>query len=53
MSPGATTDAARIRAQLDHPIIDTDGQVIEYLPWVHALVADIGGADAAASVTAV
>jgi predicted TIM-barrel fold metal-dependent hydrolase len=47
MHPTPTTEAARIREQIDHPIIDTDGHVIEYLPWVRDLVTDIGGADVA------
>lgn len=38
---------ARVRAQLAHPVIDTDGHVIEYLPWVRDLVTDIAGADVA------
>ncbi|MDG2029270.1 MAG: amidohydrolase family protein [Acidimicrobiales bacterium] len=36
-----------IRAQLDHPVIDTDGHVIEYMPWVRDLVVDIAGEDVA------
>ena len=36
-----------IRDRLDHPVIDTDGHVIEYLPWVRDLVVDIAGADVA------
>lgn len=40
-------DVARVRDQLDHPVIDTDGHVIEYLPWVRDLVTDIAGEDVA------
>ena len=40
-------DVQRIREQLDHPVIDTDGHVIEYLPWVRDLVVDIAGEDVA------
>lgn len=45
----ATPSAAvqSIRDQLDHPVIDTDGHVIEYLPWVRDLVVDIAGEDVA------
>ncbi|MDW3218001.1 MAG: amidohydrolase family protein [Acidimicrobiales bacterium] len=44
-SPGDAVQA--IRDQLDHPVIDTDGHVIEYLPWVRDLVVDIAGEDVA------
>ena len=27
-------DAAEIRARIDHPIIDADGHIIEFLPLV-------------------
>lgn len=40
-------EVSRIRDQLDHPVIDTDGHVIEYLPWVRDLVSDIAGPDVA------
>ncbi len=40
-------DVTRVRDQLDHPVIDTDGHVIEYLPWVRDLVTDIAGDDVA------
>jgi predicted TIM-barrel fold metal-dependent hydrolase len=40
-------DVRRVRDQLDHPVIDTDGHVIEYLPWVRDLVTDIAGDDVA------
>ena len=42
-----SADVQRIRERLDHPVIDTDGHVIEYLPWVRDLVADIAGEDVA------
>jgi predicted TIM-barrel fold metal-dependent hydrolase len=48
MTYSPTEGVARIRAEIDHPIIDTDGHVIEYLPWVRDLVADIAGDDVAA-----
>ena len=37
----------RIREQIDHPIVDTDGHVIEFLPWVRDLVVDLAGDDVA------
>ena len=42
--PAAET--ARIRAALDHPILDADGHAIEYLPCIYDLVRDLGGAKA-------
>lgn len=43
----APSDAtARIRATIDHPIIDADGHAIEYLPCIYDLVRDEGGAAA-------
>lgn len=42
-----TADVARVRAEFDHPVVDTDGHVIEYLPWVRDLVVDIAGEDVA------
>jgi predicted TIM-barrel fold metal-dependent hydrolase len=36
-------DAAAIRAQLGHPVIDADGHGIEYLPWFRDLLRDEGG----------
>jgi predicted TIM-barrel fold metal-dependent hydrolase len=44
-TPGAAVQ--RVRDAIDHPVIDTDGHVIEYLPWVRDLVAEIAGADVA------
>lgn len=46
--PGA--EVARIRDQIDHPVIDTDGHIIEFMPWVRELVVDIAGEDVAARV---
>jgi predicted TIM-barrel fold metal-dependent hydrolase len=37
----------RLREQLDHPIIDADGHMIEYLPCIYDLVRETGGAKAA------
>ena len=43
--PGA--DVRRVRDAIDHPVIDTDGHVIEFLPWVRDLVDDLAGPDVA------
>jgi predicted TIM-barrel fold metal-dependent hydrolase len=40
-------DAAAIRARLDHPIVDSDGHIIEYLPLVRDLVVELAGDDVA------
>lgn len=34
-----------IRGRLGHPVIDGDGHLAEFLPWVYDIVRDIGGAD--------
>ena len=45
MSTGAATSrAAQIRAQLDHPVIDADGHVIELEPAVMDHLRDLAGA---------
>ena len=36
-------EVRRIRAQLDHPIIDSDGHLIEFLPLVRDLLVDLAG----------
>jgi predicted TIM-barrel fold metal-dependent hydrolase len=41
-------DARTIRKRLDHPVIDADGHIIEFLPLVRDLLAEDGGADVAA-----
>ena len=52
-----TDEVRRIRAQLDHPIIDSDGHLIEFLPLVRDLLVDLAGESVAkgfdALVTAV
>jgi hypothetical protein len=40
-------DVTRIRAQLDHPVIDADGHQIEFMPLVRDHVVDLAGEDAA------
>ena len=36
-------DVARIRARLDHPVIDADGHLLEFLPLVNDLVREVAG----------
>lgn len=38
-----------IRAQLDHPVIDADGHIIEFMPAVRDHLIDIGGRELAAA----
>ena len=40
-------DVAAIRARIDHPIIDNDGHIIEYLPLVRDILVDLAGEDIA------
>ena len=35
-------EAAHIRAQLDHPVIDADGHLIEFMPLVDEMVREVG-----------
>ena len=37
-----------IRAQLDHPVIDADGHIIEFLPAVRDFLVEEGGRELAA-----
>ena len=41
----ASGRAAGIRAKLDHPIIDSDGHLIEVLPVLIDFIKQVGGAD--------
>jgi len=41
---------ARIRARLRHPIVDTDGHTIEYLPALRDELATLAGAAAVAQL---
>jgi len=47
----AGTDAAKLRASLDHPVIDADGHIIETIPVFHSFFRDfveqIGGRELA------
>lgn len=45
MNATETSPSARIRAQLDHPVIDADGHTIEYMPAVREHLRDIAGGD--------
>jgi predicted TIM-barrel fold metal-dependent hydrolase len=47
MSTNGQTDARKIRASLDHPIIDADGHWLEYAPVMREEFKRIGGAAAA------
>jgi predicted TIM-barrel fold metal-dependent hydrolase len=44
-------DVQRIRDQIDHPVVDGDGHLVEVLPLIIELIGDIGGADVAAAFT--
>lgn len=45
MAIGAASHSADIRARLDHPIIDSDGHMVEILPVLLDFVKQVGGAD--------
>jgi predicted TIM-barrel fold metal-dependent hydrolase len=45
-----TDDVARIKARLDHPVIDSDGHAIEYLPLVRDILRAQAGDDAVAAM---
>jgi predicted TIM-barrel fold metal-dependent hydrolase len=51
MSTGTATEARKLRARLDHPVIDADGHWIEYMPVMREEFRKIGG-DAAAEALA-
>ena len=36
-------DAEAIRARLDHPVIDGDGHLVEFLPLVRDFMVELGG----------
>jgi predicted TIM-barrel fold metal-dependent hydrolase len=40
-------DVARVRARIDHPVIDSDGHLIEYLPLVRDFIVEDAGEDLA------
>ena len=41
-----TTPSARIRENLDHPLIDGDSHIIEYTPVLMDYIRESGGEDA-------
>jgi predicted TIM-barrel fold metal-dependent hydrolase len=41
-------DVARVRGRLDHPVIDSDGHLLEFLPVVRDFVAELAGESVAA-----
>ena len=36
--------SAKVRAQLNHPIIDTDGHTVEFTPVFFDYIKEVGGA---------
>ncbi len=44
-------DVQRIRDQIDHPVVDGDGHLVEVIPIILELIGDIGGADVAKAFT--
>ena len=46
-------DVARIKARLDHPVIDSDGHAIEYLPLVRDILREQAGESAAVALDAI
>ncbi len=49
--PSAST--RRVREQIDHPVIDSDGHLLEYLPAVREILRDLAGGDAVAAFEAI
>ncbi len=45
MTPGNGSRSAKVRARVNHPIIDTDGHTVEFTPVLLDYIKDIGGAD--------
>ncbi len=45
MSASSTKSSAEIRASLDHPVVDTDGHMMEHLPVFLDYLKDVAGAD--------
>ena len=38
-----SAEVTEIRSQIDHPIIDADGHIIEYVPLVRDILVEVGG----------
>src|SRR5690606_28950916 len=49
---GGSMDATAIRAELDHPVVDADGHIIEYVPAIRDLIGDDAGGELADRFTA-
>ncbi|MCH8190088.1 MAG: amidohydrolase, partial [Chloroflexi bacterium] len=49
MAAPATSPSAAIRARLDHPVIDSDGHMVEFLAPIEDYVKAIGGSKFAVS----
>ncbi len=45
MTIRSNPSAERVRNRIDHPVIDSDGHLIEFLPLVREYVRDIAGAE--------
>ena len=43
MTSAPSDDVARVRARIDHPVIDSDGHLIEYLPLVRDFLVEEAG----------
>lgn len=44
------SSSSRIRAQLDHPVLDADGHTVEFMPAVREYLKDVAGGDIAAHI---
>ena len=44
MTVTESSSSAAIRAQLDHPVIDSDGHFVEFMPLLLDILRDVGGA---------
>ena len=45
-----STESERIRARLDHPVIDADGHTIEFMPAVREYLKDTAGGESVSKV---
>src|ERR1700682_3054937 len=46
MASNLTSEAAKLRARLNHPVIDSDGHWVEFGPQVNDYLRQVGGAKA-------
>ena len=51
MTIRSNPSAEKIRARVDHPVIDSDGHLIEYLPLVQEFVRELAGPEVEAGFT--